>query len=85
MENQFPLIGVGGVENAETALVKIEAGATLVQLCTALVFKGLTVADEINSGLIRLLGQKSYPRLADAIGAAAVDWTSGKLNTDNVR
>ena len=85
VEKQFPLVGVGGVENAETALAKIEAGATLVQVCTSFAFKGLTIADEINSGLVRLLAQKSYPRLADAIGATAADWASGKLNADNFR
>jgi dihydroorotate dehydrogenase len=85
VESQFPLIGVGGVESAGTALAKIEAGATLVQLCTSFVFKGLTIADKINSGLVRLLAQKSYPRLVDATGAAAADWASGKLNADNFR
>jgi dihydroorotate dehydrogenase len=85
MENQFPLIGVGGVDSAETAFAKIEAGASLVQLCTSFVFKGLTIALEIKRGLVRLLAQNSYPRLADATGVAASDWASGKLNADNFR
>jgi dihydroorotate dehydrogenase len=84
-ENQFPLIGVGGVDSAETAFAKIEAGATLVQLCTSFVFKGLALADDIKRGLVRLLAQNSYPRLADATGVAAADWASGKLNVDNFR
>jgi dihydroorotate dehydrogenase len=84
-ENQFPLIGVGGVDSAETAVAKIEAGASLVQLYTSFVFKGLVLADEIKRGLVRLLAQNSYPRLADATGAAAADWASGKLNADNFR
>ena len=84
-DNQFPLIGVGGVDSAETALAKIEAGASLVQLCTAFVFKGLTLANEINRGLLRLLAQKSHLRLSDAIGTAAADWASGKLSADNIR
>jgi dihydroorotate dehydrogenase len=84
-ENQFPLIGVGGIDNAETAVAKIEAGASLVQLYTSFVFKGLVLADEIKRGLVRLLAQNSYPRLADATGAAAADWASGKLNADNFR
>ena len=84
-ENQFPLIGVGGVDSAETAVAKIEAGANLVQLYTSFVFKGLALADEIKRGLVRLLAQNSYPRLAEATGAAAVDWASGKLNADNFR
>jgi dihydroorotate dehydrogenase len=85
VENQFPLIGVGGVDSAETAFAKIEAGASLVQLYTSFVFKGLALAEEIKCGLVRLLAQYSYPRLADATGAAAADWASGKLNADNFR
>lgn len=84
-ENQFPLIGVGGVDSAETAFTKIEAGASLVQLYTSFVFEGLVLAAEIKRGLVRLLAQKSYPRLADATGAAAADWASGKLDADNFR
>ncbi|HEX3497304.1 MAG TPA: quinone-dependent dihydroorotate dehydrogenase [Methylocella sp.] len=84
-ENQFPLIGVGGIDSAETAFAKIEAGATLVQLYTSFVFEGLALADEIKRGLLRLLTQRSYPRLADATGAVAADWASGKLNADNFR
>ena len=84
-ENQFPLIGVGGVDGAETAFAKIEAGASLVQLYTSFVFKGLAFAQEIKRDLVRLLAQNSYPRLADATGAAAADWASGKLNADNFR
>ena len=83
VENQFPLIGVGGVDSAETTFAKIEAGASLVQLYTSFVFKGLALADEIKRGLVRLLAQNSYPRLTDASGAAAADWASGKLNADN--
>src|SRR5579883_696120 len=73
-EKQFPLIGVGGVESAPTALAKIEAGATLVELLTAFVFKGLAPPIEIKSGLLRLLAQNSYSRLSDAIGVRAADW-----------
>ncbi len=85
VENQFPLIGAGGVESAETALAKIEAGATLVQFYSSLVFKGPWLASAIKRGLVRLLSEKSYPRITDATGAAASDWASGKLNADNFR
>jgi dihydroorotate dehydrogenase len=85
VENQFPLIGAGGVDSGETAFAKIEAGASLVQLYTSFVFKGLTIADEIKRGLVRLLAQKSYPRLVDATGASAPDWASGKLSAENFR
>lgn len=85
VERQFPLIGVGGVDGAETAMAKIEAGASLVQCYSALVFKGPSLPAEIKRGLLRLLEKKSYPRLADAIGATASDWASGKAAADNFR
>ena len=83
VENQFPLIGVGGIDCAERALAKIEAGATLLQLYTSFIYKGLRLPEEIKRGLLRLLAQKSYPRLTDAIGVAARDWASGKLSADS--
>lgn len=54
-EGQFPLVGVGGVEDADTALAKIRAGATLVQLYTALVFEGPRLVGEIKRGLLAAL------------------------------
>ncbi|HTV34167.1 MAG TPA: quinone-dependent dihydroorotate dehydrogenase [Methylocella sp.] len=78
VEKQFPLIGVGGIASPETALAKIEAGATLIQLCTSFVFKGLLLAEELNKGLSWLLAQKGRARLADAIGTAAADWAGGR-------
>jgi dihydroorotate dehydrogenase len=83
VERQFPLIGVGGVDSAATAFAKIEAGATLVQLYTALVFHGPKLIGEIKRGLLRLLDEKDYPRLADATGTGALDWASGKASLTN--
>ena len=40
-EGAFPLIGVGGIDSGATAIAKIKAGATLVQLYTGLVFRGI--------------------------------------------
>jgi len=70
---QFPLIDLVGIESAETALAKIEVGASLLQLYMSFMFKGLRLAEEINKGLSRLLVRKAYPQLAEAIGIAAVD------------
>src|SRR5262249_3807227 len=50
-EGAFPLIGVGGIESGSTAIAKIKAGATLLQLYTALVFRGVGVVTEIKAGL----------------------------------
>jgi dihydroorotate dehydrogenase len=85
VEKQFPLIGVGGVECAETTFAKIEAGASLVQFYSSLIFKGPFLPSMINRGLVHLLAQKSYPRLAEATGVTAADWASGKLSADNFR
>jgi dihydroorotate dehydrogenase len=52
VEGQFPLIGVGGVDGPEAALAKFEAGATLVQLYSALVFDGPELIARIKRGLI---------------------------------
>jgi dihydroorotate dehydrogenase len=51
VEGRFPLVGVGGITSAATARAKLEAGATLVQLYTGLVFKGPGLVAEIKRGL----------------------------------
>jgi dihydroorotate dehydrogenase len=85
VEKQFPLIGVGGVDSAARAFAKIEAGASLVQLYSALVFKGPGLLAEIKRGLIRRMERNGYPRLIDAIGATAADWAGGKVAADSFR
>jgi dihydroorotate dehydrogenase len=57
VEGQFPLIGVGGVDSAEAALAKIEAGATLVQFYSALVYEGPNLVTRIKRGLIDILSR----------------------------
>ncbi len=71
VERQFPLIGVGGIDNAETAWQKIEAGAALVQLYSALVYKGPTLAREINAGLLAQMQRENLTSLAAVIGRRA--------------
>jgi dihydroorotate dehydrogenase len=70
VEEQFPLIGVGGVDSAETALAKIEAGATLVQLYSALVYEGPGLVARIKRGLIETLS-RGKEALAARIGKCA--------------
>lgn len=69
----FPIVGVGGVDSAEAAWTKIRAGATLVQLYSALVYRGPGLVRDIKGGLLdRLQGENLA--LADAVGrdAAAI-------------
>jgi dihydroorotate dehydrogenase len=68
------LVGCGGVEDAETALAKIEAGADLVQLYTSLALKGVGVVAEILDGLARALDQRRLADLSTLVGTRARDW-----------
>jgi dihydroorotate dehydrogenase (fumarate)/dihydroorotate dehydrogenase len=63
------IVGSGGVFTAEDAYAKIRLGASLVQLLTALVYRGPTVARDINRKLPDLLRRDGFTRVADAVGA----------------
>jgi dihydroorotate dehydrogenase len=64
----IPLIGVGGIASAEDAWARIRAGASLVQLYSALVFKGPGLAGRIARGLEALAKRDGFARVADAVG-----------------
>jgi dihydroorotate dehydrogenase len=63
-----PLIAVGGIENGVDAYARFRAGASLVQLYTALVYQGPGVARAIASELRSLLSRDGFAALADAVG-----------------
>ncbi|MEF8843361.1 MAG: quinone-dependent dihydroorotate dehydrogenase [Haloarculaceae archaeon] len=64
-----PVIGVGGVADAAGAYAKIRAGASLVQLYTALVYEGPGLAREVNEGLLELLERDGFDGVEAAVGA----------------
>ncbi|MBP1988403.1 quinone-dependent dihydroorotate dehydrogenase [Halolamina salifodinae] len=64
-----PVVGVGGVSDAEGAYRKIRAGASVVQLYTALVYEGPSLAREINEGLLDLLDLDGFENVSEAVGA----------------
>lgn len=68
-EGRLPLIGVGGVASAADAYAKIRAGASLVQLYTALVFAGPALLGRIKVGLAELLRRDGFASIAEAVGA----------------
>jgi dihydroorotate dehydrogenase len=70
----LPLIGVGGVASADQAYAKIRAGASAVQLYTALVYGGISLAGDIARGLDALLVRDGFARVADAVGSGRDDW-----------
>ncbi len=74
-EGRVPLVGVGGVDSARSAYAKIQAGASLVQLYTALIYRGPALIDNILRGLSDLLGRDGFPSVMPAIGTRADQWT----------
>ena len=70
-EGAFPLIGVGGIDSGGAALTKIRAGASLIQLYSALVFKGLGLIDSIKADLASTLLRTGRDSLAEIVGADA--------------
>ncbi len=74
VDRQFPLVGVGGIDSVETALAKIEAGATLIQFYSAMVFKGPGLAREIVQGLAATCRRENAETLRACVGRKATDW-----------
>jgi dihydroorotate dehydrogenase len=66
----LPLIAAGGIASAEDAYVRIRAGASLVQLYSALVYEGPGLAKRINAGLATLLRRDGHASIAQAVGTA---------------
>ena len=74
-EGRLPLVGVGGVASAEDAYAKIRAGASAVQLYTALVYGGLGLVPRILHGLDALLARDGFATVAEAVGTGRDPWT----------
>jgi dihydroorotate dehydrogenase len=66
--DRLPLIGVGGIANAEQAYARIRAGASLVQLYSAMVYEGPYLAARINAGLVELLQRDGFKSVSEAVG-----------------
>ncbi len=67
---KIPIIGVGGIFTAADAFEKIAAGACLIQAYTGFVFQGISFARNINSGLQKILQEKGFNNLDEAVGSA---------------
>ena len=62
------LIASGGIDSAEVAYDRIKKGASLVQIFTAMIFKGPSLVRDINEGLIELLRKDGFLHISEAIG-----------------
>ena len=69
LRGRVPIIGVGGIFTADDAYERIRAGASLVQLYTALIYEGPGVAPRIVHGLAERLERDGFSHMRDAIGA----------------
>lgn len=70
-KGQIPLIGVGGIANADDAWQRITAGASLIQLYSAMVYHGPSLAKDILSGLNQKMQDNGIAHISDAIGVDA--------------
>jgi dihydroorotate dehydrogenase len=76
VEGAFPLIGVGGIDSGGAALTKIRAGASLIQLYSSLVYKGLSLVDDIKHDLASTLLRTGRESLSEIVGADAATITA---------
>ena len=70
----LPLIGVGGISSAADAYAKIKAGASAVQLYTAMVFQGISLAYRIARGLDEMLSHDGFSNVSEAVGTGVDEW-----------
>ena len=74
LDGSIPLIGVGGIDSAQSAFEKIRAGASAVQLYTALVFHGLSLAYDIAEELDQILENNGFSHISQAVGTGIRDY-----------
>ncbi len=76
VEGAFPLVGVGGIDSGGGALTKIRAGASLIQLYSALVYKGIGLIEDIKRDLASTLLRTGRDSLSEIVGADAATLTA---------
>ena len=75
-ESAFPLVGVGGIDSSATAIAKIKGGATLLQLYTGFVYRGIGLVSQIKADLVAALRRGHRNSLASMVGSDAADMTA---------
>jgi len=73
---KIPLVGIGGIDSADTALAKIEAGASLLQLYTGLVYEGPALIGAMKKGLTDAVRRSGAASLAELTGRRAAEWSA---------
>jgi dihydroorotate dehydrogenase len=75
-EGKVPLVGIGGIDSPESAVAKIEAGASLLQLYTGLIYEGPGLIGEIKKGLTAAIRHSRLNSIADLRGRRAAEWAA---------
>jgi dihydroorotate dehydrogenase len=68
-KGKLPIVGCGGIFTAEEAYDKIRAGASLVEVYTALIYDGPSLIKRLNAGLLQLLHKDGFTHISQAVGA----------------
>jgi len=76
VEGVFPLVGAGGIDSGASALGKIRAGASLIQIYSGLVFRGLGLVGEIKATMLAALERDGSQIIADYVGSDAAAVTA---------
>ena len=76
---KVPLIGIGGIDSGETALAKIEAGATLLQLYTGLIYEGPGLIGRITSYLAKACAERGVRTLSELTGTRSAEWAAKQI------
>lgn len=76
----LPIIGVGGIHSATTAVQKFEAGANAIQLYSALVFGGLDLLERIKRGLVAAVRAQGKRGVAELSGTRTAEWARAEID-----
>lgn len=76
----LPLIGIGGISDAATAFAKLEAGASLVQLYSCMVYEGPAIAANICKGLVSKMNEEGLTSLDQITGRKSKEWAAKPLS-----
>lgn len=77
---RLPLIGIGGIDSGATALAKIEAGASLVQLYTGLIYEGPGLIGEIKQYLAETCAVRGVANISALVGTRSAEWAAKPLD-----
>lgn len=79
ISKDIPLIGIGGIDSAETAWHKMEAGASLCQLYSSMVYNGPGLPNSIVKGLIKRMDKDGISHISEIVGTKTKEWATKKL------